>query len=812
MKKKKVRYFFIQLMIIIISSLITFEIYQDLRISNNSSANKYSVAIKFNDDYRINRNTHSYILGFTDHDFSKENYKNKKTYRYRIEKNNIIFDFSSEFRKLQKILLYERIISEQNEQQEEEKISSIIDEITVNNQKYDFKVLPLDSFLSAQNKEKFDITEIEFSSPVYSAADTDLVSDSGVILSFFLIALICTAVSVLISIAGSKLKPSFTLNVGMIAILFAVMMIHLMFVYFVVRDFSDRSTIMISSVLFTFTDFLFVFLISLLVSGHRIVYTAVIATVLTVLIGQIVCITNSCSYISPVSLGNINIDNISTLYNGGNEKFILVYFLLIALLLTRYRKTKIIDISRKVWLITASAVIFFGTLSFLFNSLPDGSKIEKFQSPVIGLFKVKLNKHFPNFTEKFSIVYSSVLQKYKTDDFNYRETFYNDSVFEKTLQYPQLKKVSKPNLIIFFTESFTAELMDSYRTSRIELMPFMSNLHSVYSDKQITLVRNYFNHTATTIRGIRSQLFSGFQKDAVTEKKITDSNSLTEILKSHGYQTFFIIPESGDTFLTMVKVVGFENVLPSNSNTVGTNHNVITDCISAICDDEVLFQRFKETVKLIKDKKVDSELPFFVALYNMGTHMSMDGKYKFRDGANSVLNRFFTLDHNLKDFIDFYYEELADDTILIITADHSIIPGEPGTEALDFDKRFITNQVPMFIFQPYWDLPRELDLHEIGGYMNGLALAPTVLHLMNINDPNYFLGCSIFERMCRRTLDLSRYGWYTDKGFFYEEGFYENGKKYKPEKIDSFFQKKHPDIDFSLINAYREGFISLFGE
>ena len=216
----------------------------------------------------------------------------------------------------------------------------------------------------------------------------------------------------------------------------------------------------------------------------------------------------------------------------------------------------------------------------------------------------------------------------------------------------------------------------------------------------------------------------------------------------------------------MLKIAGFENVLAGDKNTTAFGYSVSTDCPTIICNDDILIQRFKEMVKSIKEKKGEHQRPFFIALYNMGSHMSMDGKYKYRDGSNIIFNRFFTLDRNLKDFIEFYYKELAEDTILIITADHSIIPGEPGTEALDFDKSFIINQVPMYIFQPYWDLPDEFDLYKIKGYMNGLALAPTVLHLMNINAPNYFLGCSIFEKKCRRALDLSRYGWYAGNGFF----------------------------------------------
>lgn len=817
MSINKQQIFLIKSVIIIIFTLITFFGYQYLVLSNTSLSNKYSIAIEFNDGSKISSCTHCYILEYTSSDFAKENSNTQKTYRYWINNNRIFFEFITKYEKIQTLALYERKMAKEKDSivVQEKSPSSEIGGIFINNQRYDFKISSLsqktNNISSQQDIENFYITEIELINPAFANVDNNSKSVFKTFMIFVLIAAIYTVISIYVVIASNKIKPTFTINIGMISILLAVTVIQLLFVYFVVRDFPDRNTVMATTSVLTLLDFIFVFSASLLVSGHRIIYTAIVIVTLTVLIGQIICITTSCSYISPVSLGNINIDNISTLYNGGNEKFVLLYFLLIVLILVQYKKTKNFCISTKVRVLTVICGLICGIVSFLFNCLPDGSKVESFQSPVTGLLKVKFNSYFPHTTEKLSLVSTSILPKYVTDDFNYKETFYNDSVFEIPLTYRKLKTVQKPNLIIFFTESLTAEFIDSYRTSKINLMPYMSNLQSPYNDKKITLVRNYFNHTATTIRGIRSQLFSGFQKEATTQKKSPDSDSLVNILKSQGYKTFFITPESGDTFLNMLKITGFENVLSSDKNTTELGYSVSTNCSTIICNDDILIQRFREMVKNVKKNKGDDQRPFFIALYNMGSHMSMDGKYKFRDGSNIIFNRFFTLDRNLKDFIEFYYKELAEDTILIITADHSIIPGEPGTEVLDFDKRFIINQVPMYIFQPYWDLPGEIDLYETKGYMNGLALAPTVLHLMNINEPNYFLGCSIFEK-CRRVLDLSHYGWYTGNGFYYEEGSYENGKKYHPEKIDNHFQKKHTEMNFSLINACREGFINIFGE
>jgi hypothetical protein len=72
--------------------------------------------------------------------------------------------------------------------------------------------------------------------------------------------------------------------------------------------------------------------------------------------------------------------------------------------------------------------------------------------------------------------------------------------------YIQLKENKKPNIIIIFTEGFSAEVLDVYNNLDLNLTP---NLNKLY--ERSLVFNNYYNHTAATYRGLRGQMISGYQ-------------------------------------------------------------------------------------------------------------------------------------------------------------------------------------------------------------------------------------------------------------------------------------------------------------
>lgn len=603
-------------------------------------------------------------------------------------------------------------------------------------------------------------------------------------------------------------------NVHDLIIILTLYIFNALIVLFFVRDFEDAVSVNLSCLFVSILEFIGLFALTLLFARKKVIFIVAVGIWMIIIIGQLMCLINSLSYISLVSAGNINLDNLSVLFNEYNFKFPALFALALALLVSIQSKPK-----KEITLKKNQAKLFlllsvsFLSCSFLLNTLANGTRIEKFQSPVLEWAKTNIIRLFPESISYISPITPSYLTQYPENNFNNKETFYNDTVYEKELPYPLKRPLNKPNVIIFFVESFTSEFIDSYRDEPLNLMPFMSNLQKNYPDKGITLVRNYFNHSATTIKNIRSQLISGFQYDSVIKTTLPDTNSITEILNKKNYVTYFLSPKTGKCeFNQMLHKTGFKFPVYANMTKIGTDTFTKTDCKLADCEDDEMVTRLKDLIHYHKKNNSLNDKPFFISMYNIGTHLNQKGRLSYKNSNNIILNRNYTLDFDLSTLIQFYYSELAEDTILILTADHAIIPGDYDSEIIDFDQDHIINEVPFYIFQPYYDLPKEIDLHEVGGYINSLATAPTLMHLLKINQPNYFLGCSFFEKKCRRAVNLSQYTWYIDDGIYLKSGKYENSKKFKPVEINNNLQIEYPNEDFRIYNQYRKAYISTFDQ
>jgi phosphoglycerol transferase MdoB-like AlkP superfamily enzyme len=149
----------------------------------------------------------------------------------------------------------------------------------------------------------------------------------------------------------------------------------------------------------------------------------------------------------------------------------------------------------------------------------------------------------------------------------------------------------------------------------------------------------------------------------------------------------------------------------------------------------------------------DGKQPFFVGLYNIGTHAFMDvdahGE-KYGDGSNHSLNTIHNLDAQFGDFYRWFVDSpYADDTLLIFTSDHAHYPepsyvqvardGRAGSD--EYDPYFV-DRIPMLVRAPWLRLPKRFDAHD----RTSLGLAPTVLSLLGIDHArNSFVGRSIFR-------------------------------------------------------------------
>jgi lipoteichoic acid synthase len=302
----------------------------------------------------------------------------------------------------------------------------------------------------------------------------------------------------------------------------------------------------------------------------------------------------------------------------------------------------------------------------------------------------------------------------------------------------------RPNFLVLFVEGFSARMMGAYGGKRPDLMP---NADKFYAES--LLFKNYFNHTAATFRGLRGQLtssFIGVREDGeeglafVEKDELTDHSfrgrvvSVPEILADNGYFTAFVTPHDREMNLnTFVKDIGFETVVNGSDIATIQGHDQVP-----VGDRNLLAFLPEMTAKLKK--------PYFVGVYNFGTHLFQDSPdVKFGDHSSVVLNRFHNFDVQFGAFLErFKSDPQFANTVLIVTGDHAAYPAPEFTAVEDVRPGFFIDRIPFMI---YWNgiKPHQIDVEG----RNSLSFAPTLLELARVREArNYFLGCSLFAPGC----------------------------------------------------------------
>jgi len=304
----------------------------------------------------------------------------------------------------------------------------------------------------------------------------------------------------------------------------------------------------------------------------------------------------------------------------------------------------------------------------------------------------------------------------------------------------------RPNVIVVFTEGMSARWMETYGSIHPGLTPNLDRLAG-----GSLVLTNYYNHTAATFRGLRGQLTSGHQeidgynkegtgigqRDVSGDITAVSRISMPEILRAHGYRSIFFLSQQ-EYINKMIETLGFDRTLGRDylyeSHVRGDATSVMPKYLS---DQELFNSMLSELEAQPRDK------PFFAAAYNFQTHAFLDGEQKYGDGGNIVLNRFHTYDRDIGHFINrFMASQLHENTILVVTADHSTFP-EPVT--VDADSRingYFVDTIPLLI---YWK-GIEHRVIDVAG-KNSLDLAPSLLSLLGAGKShNLFLGCTFFEQ------------------------------------------------------------------
>ena len=154
----------------------------------------------------------------------------------------------------------------------------------------------------------------------------------------------------------------------------------------------------------------------------------------------------------------------------------------------------------------------------------------------------------------------------------------------------------------------------------------------------------------------------------------------------------------------------------------------------------------KDAYELLYDTVIEQnqkEQPFFTTIYTFGTHVTLDSPdEQYGDGTNPALNKFFNTDFQFGIFLERFREsELYDNTLLILTSDHATCADDDFRSTFsDYSRQsFGLDKIPFCIYHKGIEA-RVIDANG----RNSLCIAPTLLDYLDISEPNYFLGTSLF--------------------------------------------------------------------
>ena len=306
---------------------------------------------------------------------------------------------------------------------------------------------------------------------------------------------------------------------------------------------------------------------------------------------------------------------------------------------------------------------------------------------------------------------------------------------------PQQKSAAKldKNVILIVLESVRA-FETGFYYSEYSLTPNLDRI----AKKGITASQFYANNRQT-VKGEQALLCSAidYRGDAPYAVKHGNFNGrcLPEILSENGFETYWYHGYTKEFFNRKEyhQSIGFEHIY-AKEEFIEDGYDENQDIGWGVPDKQL----FSTVLNKLENHPADT--PFFAQVLTLTNHQPFDWDYgelnvpkNDYSGADPIYSNYqrginYT-DAALGQFWDaFIQSPLADNTIVIITADHGV-PFYPSEDLAEADKREILFRIPFVIVDPDDNHPRDIDLQ-----LSQLDLTPTLLSLLNINVENAFIG------------------------------------------------------------------------
>lgn len=321
-------------------------------------------------------------------------------------------------------------------------------------------------------------------------------------------------------------------------------------------------------------------------------------------------------------------------------------------------------------------------------------------------------------------------QAFFVPEYNDGKEFERKTVFDDKDNLWKNTLMRGNNVVLIFTEGMSSVVLSE------KLTPNAYRL-----SKSGFNVKNYYNHTAATYRGIKGQLMSGFLcvdggaysfphiTQLYAKHKKNRPETLESILRDRGYSTVFVSPHKKTHYFNdFIKNIGFQEVVSEEEN---------------LSDKKLYANLTREFNKLAEKKK-----PFFLVTYVLGSHLGLDSPdLKYGDGTNVYLNKFYNQDFWFGKFWEeFEKSPAAENTILVFTTDHASYPASDFRNTFDSKSKLFADEIPLIVYKKGME-PQIFDAKGV----NSLALAPTILNILGGSKAqNHFLGSSLFDKAERK--------------------------------------------------------------
>jgi phosphoglycerol transferase MdoB-like AlkP superfamily enzyme len=301
------------------------------------------------------------------------------------------------------------------------------------------------------------------------------------------------------------------------------------------------------------------------------------------------------------------------------------------------------------------------------------------------------------------------------------------------------------NVIIIYLESFSSYFINYYGNSLKGLTP---NIDAFAAEA--TVVAPHFNSSTPTISGLvgimcsHTPVFGHEYWMNVKNKFSSDLLCAPEVFKQYGYTSYIV--KHGDPYFAGMKPFmeanGVDHVYGMMKIEQDTGLKPKGEVFGGYSDKQTM----SYIRQLLNEDKLDEPFMLLTSTADLHPpfHLPKDVEL-FESGDNAILNLVHTSDKAFGIFWDYFKtSKYKDNTILVVTADHPILPGTMYKSLRGGDASYY-DEIPLMIYDPFHKLPEKINIES-----SSVDILPSILHLLDINTINPFEGHTVFGEMGRK--------------------------------------------------------------